>query len=60
MQVVAYKLGGVLVGGSLLWFREEAGHLSMWLAFGSLYFITVALVLSLDLVNTRVQGENER
>jgi hypothetical protein len=50
---VAYKLGGVVVGGALLWFREELGHAYMWLLFSSLYLLTVGLLLSLDLVNTR-------
>ena len=55
-QVVAYKLGGVLAGGSLLWFREELGHATMWLVFSSLYLLAVGLLLSLDLVNTRLQS----
>jgi ABC-type multidrug transport system permease subunit len=59
-KVVAYKLGGVLVGGSLLWFREELGHFSMWLVFGSLYFLTVGLLLSLSLVTPRAESGGQR
>jgi len=37
IQVVAYKLGAVCVGGSLLWIAESMGHSYMWTVFSSLY-----------------------
>ena len=47
------QLGGVLAGGSLLWFREELGHATMWLVFSSLYLLAVELLLSLDIPGYR-------
>jgi len=50
IQVVAYKLGAVSVGGCLLWFGETYGYTFMWLNFSNLYFLAVALVLTLNLI----------
>jgi len=52
VQVVAYKLGAVMVGGSLLWVGEEWGHPFMWFCFSLLYFVVVMLILSLNLIHT--------
>jgi len=59
VQVVAYKLGAVTVGGSLLWVGEELGHSLMWLLFASLYMLAVCLVLSLNLIQNDQQNKKE-
>jgi len=58
-SAVAYKLGAVTVGGSLLWVGEELGHSLMWLLFASLYMFAVCLVLSLNLIQNDQQNKKE-
>eukprot|EP00088_Acartia_fossae_P069786 TRINITY_DN9199_c0_g1_i1.p1 TRINITY_DN9199_c0_g1~~TRINITY_DN9199_c0_g1_i1.p1 ORF type:complete len:427 (-),score=16.86 TRINITY_DN9199_c0_g1_i1:438-1718(-) len=59
IQVVAYKLGAVCVGGSLLWIGEAMGHSYMWSLFSSLYVISVSLVLSLGLIPPKQREDKE-
>lgn len=51
VQVVAYKAGSVFAGGLLLYVRQLSGWTAMFFSFATLYFVTVALLLSLNLVD---------
>ncbi|XP_023347956.1 major facilitator superfamily domain-containing protein 3 isoform X2 [Eurytemora carolleeae] len=53
VQVIAYKLGAVSVGGILLWVGEVFGHQIMWSLFSLLYLVVVLLVVSLSLIQSK-------
>jgi len=59
VQVVAYKLGAVTVGGGLLWVSQSLGYFYMWMLFASVYLVAVTLVLSLNLINANKQKQDD-
>ena len=47
IQVVAYKVGSLFSGGLLLYVKETLGWTTMFVAFGSMYFVAVILINNL-------------
>lgn len=44
IQVVAYKMGSLFAGSLLLFVREAFGWSAMFMAFSSIYFVTLGLI----------------
>jgi len=60
VQVVAYKAGSMFAGGLLLIVREAFGWQVMFLAFGSIYLIAIALTSQFDMVEDKEHHKDER